>query len=48
MVGKLYRGQTSSKNYESMMFNIFLCIFLNTGIVLLVVFSSFTYDDEHI
>lgn len=48
MLGKVYRGKTSSSNYEAMMLNIFICQFLNTAIVLLVVFSSFVYDKRYI
>jgi len=48
VLGKVYRGRSSSSNHEAMMHNIFICQFLNTGIVLLVVFNSFVYDKRYI
>ena len=41
LLGKIKRGKNSSENYESVTFNIFVCQFLNTGVLLLLVFNSF-------
>ena len=47
-LGKVFRGRSSSSNDEAMMHNIFICQFLNTGIILLTVFNSFVYDKRYI
>lgn len=43
-LGKYKRGKNSSDNYESITFNIFITQYINTAVIILIVYNSFLYN----